>query len=124
RPPIADTQHPAAALYHAAYQQHDIGTFVLVDVSGHLKDEKTLRILREAIDRIGNRGGQIVLLDAGELPRVIRAVGTEFHVSFPDEKELETILRETLRHLNEELRIVVDLSRADLQVIVRNLRGV
>ena len=49
-------------------------------------------------------------------------VGTEFHVSFPDEKELETILRETLRHLNEELRIVVDLTRADLQVMIRSPR--
>lgn len=122
-PVVPDSQHPAGALYHIAYKQHDAGIYVLIDIGGFLKDDKTLRILREAIEHVGNRGGLVVLIDSCELPHVIRAVSTEFRISFPDEEELSDIVHQTVQKLNEEQRLVIDLTRAELQLIVKNLRG-
>src|SRR4051812_23535689 len=59
-PPVPDTDHPAAALYHFGRQQravHKPALFVTVDLADHLKDGRTLRLLREAIDRIARTEG-------------------------------------------------------------------
>lgn len=124
-PVIADTDHPAAALYHIC--KDDLkGLFVLLDVSGHLKDERTRRMLREAQEKAlrSNGSSMLVLIDASDdLPAVISATSTRFDISLPDEKEIEETLRGTLRQLNDERRIDVDLTRKDLSTIIRNLRG-
>ncbi len=39
--PLPDTEHPAAALYYAAENQKG-GVWVMADLAGHLKDERTL----------------------------------------------------------------------------------
>ncbi len=123
-PAVADTEHPAAALYYLSRTRQKPGLCVMIDLIGHLKDERTLRLLREAVQRLGESGSQIILLDHREdLPPVISAVATRFEVSFPDEKELEGVIKETLRKLNDESRIEVKLTRHDLQTIIRNLRG-
>src|SRR5689334_20976857 len=45
---VADTEHPAAALYSFCQSPHRRAVRVMLDLSGHLKDERTLRLLREA----------------------------------------------------------------------------
>src|SRR5687768_1550613 len=45
---VPDTDHPAAALYHLCRQARARqALFVMLDLAGHLKDERTLRTLRE-----------------------------------------------------------------------------
>lgn len=121
---LADTDHPAAALYHLSQDRNRKGLVVMLDLAGHLKDERTLRALREAIGVAGRAGFTIVLIDQSDaMPPVVSAVSRRLDLSYPDEAELMDLIKRTLRHLNDELRISVDLSRKDLNSVIRNLRG-
>lgn len=121
--PVGNTEHPAAALYHLATRE---GQFiaVLLDIASHLKDERTLRQLRDLVQLCEQNGSNLILIDyASDLPAPIRAVATVLEIELPDEVELEKIVRDTLRGRNAVSRIQVDLNRKGLQTIIRNLRG-
>ena len=123
-PAIADTEHAAAAIYWILQQSRKPALFVFCDLVGHLKDERTLRCLREAADHAARSGGQLVLLDSNDvLPPVIAARAAKFVPSLPDEHEIESLIRNTVRQLNEERRIEVHLNREELATVVRNLQG-
>lgn len=123
-PAIADTEHAVAALYWILQQSARPALFVFCDLIGHLKDERTLRCLREAADHAAQSGSQLVLLDHSDaLPPVIAARAAKFMPSLPDEHEIESIIRNTVRQLNEQRRIEVHLNREELQAVVRNLQG-
>ena len=86
-PPIPDTEHPAAAMYYVANLPPQPRLYVTLDLAGHLKDERTLRALREAVHKIDAFGGTLVLIDASEeLPPAVEAIATRFEVSFPDDE--------------------------------------
>ena len=97
----------------------------MLDLAGHLKDERTLRTLREAIAKLAGSGCTLVLIDQhDEVPPVIKATTTtRMEISFPDEQELTEIVKRTLREVNEERPISVNLNKRELDVVVRNLRG-
>ena len=122
--PIADTQHPAGALCHISNQTPKPGLFIMLDLAGHLKDERTLRLLRDVILGFERDRRNLVLIDHHmELPSVIRSTSMSFALSLPDEEELTAIVKTTLREENEESRIDCRLSQHELRMIVRNLRG-
>lgn len=122
-PILADTEHPAAALCRASRGDMK-GVMIFLDLAGHLKDERTRRTLREAAAAMSRNNGMIVLVDSSdEIPSVISATFTRFELSLPDSKELDELIRSTLRQLNDERRISVNVSRGDLSTIIRNLRG-
>lgn len=124
-PAVNDTDHPAAALYHLAHQRPLNRTIVaLLDLAPHLREERTLRLLRETIDKLSKVDGHAVLIDYWETwPELIRDTATPFNLSFPDEAELERIVKQTLRSFNETKRIRVNMTRHGLDTILRNLRG-
>lgn len=124
-PPAPDTEHPAAALFSLARDRHvKQGVIAFCDLCGHLRDERTLRAFREAIDARAAAGDSIILIDQNpELPPAVKAVAARFELSYPDEAELEALIRSTLRKLNEQRRITVELTRANLSTMIRNLRG-
>jgi ATP-dependent 26S proteasome regulatory subunit len=122
--PIPQTEHPAAALFHLA---HDITSPVLcamLDLPGHQKDERTLRLLRETIEHFDRIGAMLLLIHPpADLPPALTAVATVFEVSFPDKQELESILRETVHSVMTRRQVQVNLSRQGLNTIVRNMQG-
>jgi hypothetical protein len=121
---LADTEHPAAALYALCQDHGKRGVVVLLDLVGHLKDERTLRALREAISVAAQRGHTLVLVDQhDEIPPVIGAGARRLELSFPDEAELLELIKSTVRKLNDEMRICVDITKRDLCSVIRNLRG-
>jgi ATP-dependent 26S proteasome regulatory subunit len=122
-PTLADTDHPAAALYRLG--KGDLkGVFVFLDLAGHLKDERTRRMFRDAAAAMAKIGAMLILIDAAdELPPVAAATCTCLELSLPDEKEIEELIRSTLRRLNDEQRISVNLTKKELGTIIRNLRG-
>ncbi len=121
--PISDTENPAAALYFLS-QRENSSIAVMRDILKHLSDARTLRILRDAIDKFREAGGTLILLDYNDtFPDVISANSTRFDISYPNEQELEELLRETLRQFHRENPIEIDISRKDLRTIIRNLRG-
>ncbi len=123
-PPIPETEHPAAAIYHLTHQLENPGVCVTLDLAGHLKDERTQRILRDLIQRFRKNEATLVTIDYSEaMPEVIEAEGSRFEISLPDEKELEQLVRATLRRLHKESRIEVDICRRAFRTAIRNLRG-
>src|SRR4030095_8917290 len=65
--PIPDTAHPAAALYYLT-QNHARRLAVFLDRAGHLKDERTLRQLRDLIATYRKIAGDLILIDHADLP--------------------------------------------------------
>lgn len=124
-PSQKDTEHPAAALYSLAHQRHAGRTIVaFLDLGPHLKDERTLRLLREVIDRLAEGDGHAILIDhCDTLPDVVKSLTTPFQLSLPGEKELEEILKSTLRSFNERRPVRAHVSRRDIDLVIRNLRG-
>jgi ATP-dependent 26S proteasome regulatory subunit len=122
-PTVTDSEHPSAAMYYLTTLQRRF-VAVLCDVADHLKDPRVLRMLRETIDKIAQNRGHVVLIDqASELPQSVRALATPFEMALPGERELEELLRNVLVEQSVPDPVQVNLTREDLQTIVRNLRG-
>ncbi|UCF34915.1 MAG: AAA family ATPase [Phycisphaerales bacterium] len=123
-PPDPDTEHPAAALYCLEKQLPEPCVMVMLDLASHLKDERTLRLLRDLISAARKSGATLVMIDhADSLPPVIVSEATPFIVSLPDAKELEEIVRDALRRVCQERGVKTDISRRAFRTILRNLRG-
>jgi ATP-dependent 26S proteasome regulatory subunit len=121
---IAETDHPAAALFHLAHNITSPILCAMLDLPGHLKDERTLRLLRETIEHFDRIGAMLLLIHPPtDLPPALTAVATVFEVSFPDKQELEAILRETVQSVMTRRQVHVNLSRQGLNTIVRNMQG-
>ena len=122
--PIPDTDKPAGALYMLSHDRRAPGIYVFLDLAGHLRDDRTLRCLRETAAALAKSGSQIILIDQSDaLPPVIAATAARFIPSLPDAKEIHEILKTTLRQFNEQRRIDVHLSHEDLATVIRNLQG-
>jgi len=123
-PPVPETEHPAAALYYLAQQLAKACVMATLDLASHLKDERTLRLLRDLISVARKGGTTLVMIDHSDsVPPVVVSEATPFEVSLPDEEELEEIVRDTVRRVHEERSVKVDLSRRAFRTILRNLRG-
>ncbi|MDM8005718.1 MAG: AAA family ATPase [Phycisphaerae bacterium] len=97
---------------------------VMLDLGPHLSDAKTLRYFREAIRHCRQAGSHLVLIDyADQLPSVVATDAVRFDVSLPAEGELDSIIRDVVCRLHRREPIEVDLTRRQLQTIIRNLRG-
>lgn len=120
---IDGTEHPAAMLYHLA-QADPAPIYLTLDLSAHLSDPRTLRALRDVIDRFEATGGMLVMLDhSADLPEVIATRATTLELSLPDERELEAIVRRAVREATVDGPIEIDVTRHALKTIIRNLRG-
>src|SRR5947209_1226237 len=111
-PALPQTEHPAAALFHLSRNLASPALVAVLDLPGHLKDERVLRTLRETIEHFEKTGAMLVMIHpAGDLPPAVTSVSTAFDLSFPDKEELEAILKETVRAVASERQIQVNLSR-------------
>jgi AAA+ superfamily predicted ATPase len=124
--PVPGTENPAAALFMLS-KLTDGSIILMQDLSGHLEDARTLRALRDligAIELSAGAVGPLVLLDYKDaLPPVVRAAARRVDLAYPDEAEIEQLVVSTLRALNRERPIEVDISKRGLASIVKNLRG-
>ena len=122
-PVIAGTDKPEAGLTNLAGTKPG-SICVTLDLAEHLAGGKTLRIMRDMIDRFDKTGITIVMIDSEDkLPDVIKSYTRSFEISFPDEKELQEIIRATLLRLHRKKPIEIGISHKGLDAIVRNLRG-
>jgi SpoVK/Ycf46/Vps4 family AAA+-type ATPase len=122
--PIAETADPAAGLYYLMQHVEHPALCVTLDMVEHLTSPKVLRMLRDLIHRYGNVESTLVMIDhRGPLPDVIRAVSTPARIHPPHRAEIERIVRSTLQAYHQDTPIEVDLSKRDLETIVRNLSG-
>jgi hypothetical protein len=127
---VPDTSHPAAALYRIWSDPAMRGIFVFLDLGGHLKDERTLRLLREVIQRCARHdvdpqlASTVILVDSTEsLPPAIVGASARLELSYPGEAELLDILRATTRAAMQNTKVRVDLGNNSINAMVKNLRG-
>jgi len=120
---VPNTDHPAAAMLHLAHQ-HGPRIVLMLDLAGHLDDQRTLRVMRDLLYRFERMGSTLVMVDyKSNLPKPIESYTSHFYVSLPDEEELESIVLNTLRALNKKSPIEMGVTRGQLKVIIRNLLG-
>jgi len=121
--PVPDTTHPAAAMTWLAI--HDPSSVILlIDLARHLDDPGTLRTLRRLLLHAAHAGSCVILLDHDStLPASVRAWVTPFHLGYPDDDEIDKLVRATLRDMHQQHAIDVDIGSSDYQLILKNLRG-
>jgi len=119
---IADTELPGPGLRNL--MDTDPGSLcVTLDLAEHLKGV-TLRMLRDLIPNFEKTGSTLIMIDgADKLPEVIKAYARPLDLSLPDSRELEEIVRRTLRDFHFAQPIQIGATKKGLEAIVRNLRG-
>jgi ATP-dependent 26S proteasome regulatory subunit len=124
--PESGTEHPAAALVRFT-QYTEPAICAMLDVAGHLTDERTLRALREATAVFASRhdlGLRLVLIDHHDsLPGVVRSCASRVDLLPPDEEEIENLLKSTVRRINKQNPIEASMTSREFAAMVRNLRG-
>ncbi len=122
-PPVPDTADPVNGLVHLAGLQGE-PLCIMLDLASHLRQERALRVWRNLINQFRTTGSQMIMIDhVAQLPEVARAYTTPFEIVLPDEEEIETLVRETLRRAHRERPIEINLTRGGWQTIIRNLHG-
>lgn len=122
-PYIADTETSTAGLRYLAETEQD-SICVALDLADHLKASSVLRALRDLIDRFEQNGNTLVMIDCDStLPEVVKSYSKTFEISFPGQKELLEIVRDTLQRCHRKTPIEIGISKKGLDTIVRNLRG-
>ena len=121
---IPDTDHPAGALVALTQRFEPEQIAVFLDLSPHLSDARTLRALREAVAHFREINSTLILIDHDDqTPEYVNALATRFELSLPDEKDIEQIVRDTLRRAQREKPIKIEKTNRYLSLIVRNLQG-
>ena len=122
--PLENTEHLAAALYHFSSLIVEPALCVVIDSADHLEDGRTLRALREVIQSFRGTESCLILLDYRDtLPQIIDSEATALELSLPTEKELEQIIRRTLKRESKRRPVHAKLRPRDLRTMIRNLRG-
>ena len=122
-PVVTNTEHPAAALYFLSTISRQV-VVIMLDLVPHLKDERTMRSLREAVAAFAKDGSTLVLVDAAsELPPAVRVMATPLELSLPGETELRKIVTDTVRACGTRVPVQIELNAAEYQAIICNLRG-
>lgn len=124
-PVVSDTENPAAALYYLTQNPAAQGLFVFLDLGENLRDPKVIRLLRDLINQCSELPDRaVILIDASDnLPAVIQGNSARMELSFPGEAELQESVRNACRELMKTKKLQVDLTREQLDSLVRNLRG-
>jgi SpoVK/Ycf46/Vps4 family AAA+-type ATPase len=83
--------------------------------------------MRDAIQVFASRpdlGGRLVLIDhCDSLPPVLRGYATRLDLAPPDDKEIEELIKLTIRRVNKQHPIEASMTNRELVAVVRNLRG-
>lgn len=97
---------------------------VCMDLVPHLGDERVLRLLRETVARVAARGASLVLIDhRPDLPPVLSAEAARLELALPGRDELHQIIKSTLQWAHRGKPVSVNLSRRELDTMLRNLAG-
>jgi AAA+ superfamily predicted ATPase len=122
-PPVPNTIQPDAGLSNLGKCKPG-SICATLDISEYLKSGRPLRVLRDMIDVFCSTGSTLVMIDNNDnLPAVIKSYCQPFEISYPDEKELEQIIRDAVLIRHKKKTIEVGITRKGLDIIIRNLRG-
>jgi AAA+ superfamily predicted ATPase len=122
-PPIADTVSPENGLANLAGAKEG-SICVMLDLAEYLVSPKTLRMLRDVIEKFEKNGNVLVLIDSSDkLPDSVKTYAYRLELSLPDAQELFEIVRQTVLNYHNKKPIEIGITRKGIEAIVRNLRG-
>ena len=97
---------------------------VTLDLAEHLKEGKTLRLLRDLIRKFSRIKSTLILVDhEDKLPPVVASQARFFRISLPDEKEIRALVTANLRNHHHKSPIEIGISKRGFKAVIRNLRG-
>ncbi len=97
---------------------------VALDLGQFLGNKMTLRVLRDTIYTLKNNNNPLVLLESEDLlPPIVKSYSKVYELSLPSEKELDTLIRTTLREIHDKTPLQIGITKNGLAAIIRNLRG-
>jgi ATP-dependent 26S proteasome regulatory subunit len=99
--------------------------YLFKDIGPHCKDPQVVRALRDLYFSSDARLWTVILVDALALPPEVRRLSVPFAVGWPDEAELEEIVRATFRDVERRSLEEVEskLTKRELEMFVQTLRG-
>jgi AAA+ superfamily predicted ATPase len=99
--------------------------YVFKDLAPHCRDPQVVRQLRDLYFSPDSRLWNLVLVDGSPLPPDVRRLTVPFQVGWPEEAELEQVVRDTFRELKRTglHEIESRLTKRELEQLVQNLRG-
>jgi SpoVK/Ycf46/Vps4 family AAA+-type ATPase len=122
--PLVEPGKLAAALRYVKESTYP-AIYLFKDVSPHCKDPLVMRSLRDLYFSPNSRFWTLVLIDAVGLPPEARRLTVPFDVGWPDEEELEEILRTTFQDVQRRSIHDVNskLTKRELELFVQAIRG-
>lgn len=122
---FADTTSAGGALAWVEKHLRGDAIFCFLDLGDCIeKDPQVRRMFREAVRRLDEDDGCLVMIDHATPPPLVRNLASTFELSYPCEEELEEIVRRTVRDHHRNVKPVqVHLRESGLNAIVANLRG-
>ncbi len=108
------------------YLRHNdaIHLYVLKDAICHLTNPVVQRLLREVAMEFSKDNRTIFMIDAeGRLPDSMSALSVQYDLPLPDEKEILQHVRSTIRELTRYGKLEMEMSQADTEQFLANLRG-
>jgi len=120
---IAGTQALAGALRYVR-DNSEPNVYVLKDALRHVGDPTVERLLRDAASEAAPDTRTIFLIDpGGELPLSLQPLAVPYDLALPDASEIREIVKQTALQLTRYSRLLVELTRRQLDQFVSNLRG-
>jgi ATP-dependent 26S proteasome regulatory subunit len=99
--------------------------YLFKDLSPHCKDPQVVRSIRDLYFSPDSRLWTLVLVDAVGLVPDVRRLTVPLVVGWPDEEELEQIVRQTFQEVQQRALRPVEskLTKRELEILVQTLRG-
>jgi len=123
-PPVVEPGKPAAALRYVK-QTANRTLYLFRDLGAHCKDPQVVRCVRDLYFSPSSQSWTLILLDAVGLPIEVRRLTVPFDVGWPDAEELEQVVRDTFREIQEQSVVEIEarLTKREMEQLVQTLRG-
>ena len=99
--------------------------YLFKDLGPHCKDPQVVRAIRDLYFSPDSRLWTVIFIDAVAMSADVRRLTVPFDVGWPDEAELEEIVRATFQEVQRRSLQQVEskLTKRDLEMLVQTLRG-
>ena len=122
--PLVEPGKAAAALQYVKQSAYPV-IYLFKDIGPHCKDAQVVRALRDLYFSPDSRPWTLILIDAVGLPPDVRRLAVPFDVGWPEEADLEEIVRTTFQEVQRTSLQPVEskLTKRELELVVQSLRG-
>jgi len=122
--PLVEPGKIVAALRYVK-ESNFAAIYLFKDLGPHCKDPQVVRAIRDLYFSPESRLWTAIFIDAVAMPSDVRRLTVPFDVGWPDEAELEEIVRATFQEVQRRSLQQVEskLTKRDLEMLVQTLRG-